>query len=230
MAGRPRREPDRESDRYEPLPGFVELPGWVWRRTGRRLRIATGVVLAAAAVAAIPLALEIRESNEQRAEAESRERTERRVRLVRELRAEQRPRFGRFVSAPPTGAPQEDRLRARARQLNDLSAAILGDARRRVRSGELEGSIRRVTCRPFPRTVDGVGAEQDLSRNRGRYSCIAVTAEIERSEASVGALIGHQYRAQIGFGTGRYAYCKIAGQAGPAREQLVTTPRACGGA
>ena len=117
----------------------------------------------------------------------------------------------------------------RAQLLNELSLAILTDARRRVGSGELEGAVRRVSCQPFPRAADGVGADEDLSRRRGRYSCIAVTSEIERSEASVGALIGHQYRAQIDFETGRYADCKISGQAGQARKQLVTTPRACGG-
>jgi hypothetical protein len=42
-------------------------------------------------------------------------------------------------------------------------------------------------------------------------------------------VIGHQYRAEVDFGDGRYAFCKVSGQAGPAREQLVTTPKACGG-
>jgi hypothetical protein len=42
-------------------------------------------------------------------------------------------------------------------------------------------------------------------------------------------VIGHQYRILVDFQTGGYAYCKISGQAGPSREQLVTTPRACGG-
>ena len=44
-----------------------------------------------------------------------------------------------------------------------------------------------------------------------------------------GGVIGHQYRALVDFRTGRYAYCKISGQSGPSRDQLVTTPRACGG-
>jgi hypothetical protein len=164
------------------------------------------------------------ESKEERAQSERRERAERRAQLIRRLEAEQRPRFRRSDSVAPPGAGAEARLAARAGLLEGLSATMLADARRRVRAGRLDGPIRRVECEPFPRTVEGAGAERDLSRRRGRYSCVAVTAEFGRSEASVGGVIGHR-----DFGTGRYAYCKISGQAGPAREQLVTTPPACGG-
>ena len=109
-----------------------------------------------------------------------------------------------------------------------LSALILADARRRVALGELDGPIRRVECEPFPRTVEGVGADRDLGRRRGGYACIAITAEFGGAAGARG-VIGHQYRALVDFATGRFAYCKVSGQAGPAREQLATTPRACGG-
>ena len=91
-------------------------------------------------------------------------------------------------------------------------------------AGRLDGPIRRVACEPFPRTLEGVGADTDLSRRGGRYSCLAVTAEVPG-----GTVIGHTYRARVGFETGRYAYCKVIGKPEPSREQLVTTPRACGG-
>ena len=84
-------------------------------------------------------------------------------------------------------------------------------------------------CEPFPRTVEGMGADRDLTRRTGRYSCLAVTTAFGRSKSSVGGVIGHQYRVLVDFKSGRYAYCKVSGQAGPSREQLVTTPRACGG-
>jgi hypothetical protein len=113
--------------------------------------------------------------------------------------------------------------------MDELSAAILADARLRVRRGALDGPIRRVQCEPFPRTLDGVGADRDPSRRTGRYACIAVTAEFARGEESIGGVIGHQYRTRVDFQSGRYAFCKISGQAGPSREQLATTPRACGG-
>ena len=218
-----------DTDRYEPLPGVADIPGWVWRRIGPRVRIglAAGVVLLIALVAV--LALANRESNDEQARAEQRERAEQRAELVRRLKAEQRPRFARSESVAVAGVGAEQQLAARAGLMDDMSAAILGDARGRVRSGALDGPILRAECEPFPRTVDGVGADADLGRRNGRYSCLAVTAEFKRSEQSIGGVIGHQYRTQVDFETGRYAYCKVAGQAGPSREQLVTTPRACGG-
>ena len=74
-----------------------------------------------------------------------------------------------------------------------------------------------------------MGAHEDLSRRDGRYSCIAVTSESGASEDVTGAVLGHTFRALVHFDTGSYGYCKVSGQAGPSREQLVTTPRACGG-
>jgi len=222
-------QPGRQPERYEPLPGLAGWPGWIWRKMGRGLRIAVGVALLASLGLSVALAAEIRESKQKRAQSEQRERAERRARLIRELKLEQRPRFRRSASVTPTGAPAEERLTARARLMDDLAAAILADARRRERLGRLDGPIRRTECEPFPRTVDGIGADQDLARRRGRYSCIAVTSEFERSAESIGGLIGYQYRAMVHFTTGRFAYCKISGQAGPTPDQPVTTPRACGG-
>ncbi len=84
-------------------------------------------------------------------------------------------------------------------------------------------------CEPFPRSVDAVGAHEQLGRSSGRYACVAVTAEFGTGEAGATGVIGHQYRTMADFETGRYAFCKVSGQAGPSREQLVTTPRVCGG-
>lgn len=229
MADRRPSEPSRQPERYEPLPGPAGWPGWIWRKMGRRLRIAAGVGLLAAIALSVPLAAEIRESKQEGAQSEQRERAEQRARLIRKLRLEQRPRLRRSASVPPTGAGAQEQLTARATLMDELHAAIVADARRRVRSGRLKGPIRRAECEPFPRSVDGLGADQDLSRRRGRYSCIAVTSDFKRSEGSIGGLIGHQYRAKVHFSTGRYAFCKISGQAGPTPDQLVTTPRACGG-
>jgi hypothetical protein len=217
-----------DTDRYEPLPGIADMPGWVWRRMARGLRIGLAIGLMLLVAAAVALALGNRGSKDERARAEQRERAEQRAELVRRLEAEQRPHFARSGSVAPAGTAAQERLAARAGLMDDMSAAILGDARGRVRSGALDGPILRVECEPFPRTVEGVGADADLARRTGRYSCLAVTAEFQRSEQSIGGVIGHQYRSQVDFETGRYAYCKVAGQAGPSQEQLVTTPQACG--
>lgn len=209
--------------RYEPLPGLAQLPAWAWRRAGRGARIVaalTLLALAGFAAAAVPA---LREAAREGAEDVRRERAERRAQLVRELQAEQHPRTGRSPAVAPATAAPDRQLTARATVLDDLTAAITADARGRARRGELAGRIRRVECDPFPRTVDGIGAQSDLTRRRGRYACLAVTSEFE------GGLLGHQYRALVDFATGRFAYCKVSGQSGPSREQLATTPRACGG-
>jgi hypothetical protein len=209
---------------------MVQLPGWLWRKMGRLSRIAAVVALLGAVAVGVALAPGIQQSKQERLLSEQRERAERRAELIRKLEAEQRPRFGRSNSVVPPGAGAAEQLAARGRVLDELINAILRDARRRVRLGELPPPpIRMVECEPFPRTVTVVGADKDLSRRRGRYSCIAVTSKLERSESSVGLVTGHPYRALVDFKTGRYAYCKISGQTGPTPDPLVTTPRACTG-
>jgi hypothetical protein len=225
----PQTSSEREPERYEPLPGLTELPAWLWRRAGRGIRIVAGLTLAALIALGIALAPGISDSKRERARAEQRERAEHRARLVRRLEAEQRPRTGRSSLPGRAGPGTRAQLAARAGMMEELAVAIEADARRRVRRGALSGPIRRVECERFPRTIGGVAPDEDLSRRRGRYACVAVTSEFERGEATVGGVIGHQYRVLVDFATGRYAYCKVSGQSGPTRDQLVTTPRACGG-
>jgi hypothetical protein len=211
------------------MPGIVDLPGWLWCRMGRTARLtALGAVilLVAGAAALVPVILE---SKEDRAEADRRDRAERRAELIRTLETEQRPRLRRSTSVAPPGATPSRQLEARSNLMDELNAEILADARARVRSGDLDGPIRRVECEPFPRSVDAVGAHEQLGRRTGRYACVAVTAEFGTGEVGATGVIGHQYRTMADFETGRYAFCKISGQAGPSREQLVTTPRVCGG-
>jgi hypothetical protein len=225
----PTEQDPRKGDRYEPMPGIVDLPGWLWRRMGRTARLtALGavVLLVAAAAALVPVILE---SKEDQAEADRRDRAERRAQLIRRLETEQRPRQRRSISVAPVEATANEQLDARSTLMDELRAEILADARARVRRGDLDGPIRRVECEPFPRSVDAVGAHEQLGRPTGRYACIAVTAEFGSGEAGATGVIGHQYRTMADFETGRYAFCKVSGQAGPSREQLVTTPRVCGG-
>jgi hypothetical protein len=225
----PTEQDPRQRDRYEPMPGIVDLPGWLWRRMGRAARLtALGavVLLVAGAAALVPVILE---SKEDQAEADRRDRAERRAELVRRLETEQRPRLRRSASVAPAGAAPDEQLEARSTLVDELNAEILADARARVRRGDLDGPIRRVECEPFPRSVDAVGAHEQLGARTGRYACVAVTAEFGTGEVGATGVIGHQYRTMADFVTGRYAFCKVSGQAGPSREQLVTTPRVCGG-
>lgn len=212
------------------MPSLAGLPGRVWGAMGRRLRIATGIAMLGVVALALVLVPAVRESQRKRDAAERRERAERQERLIRELQAEQRPRFGRSDSHAAAGASPRAALAARDRMLQDLSATMLADARRRVRRGALDGPILRVECEPFPRSVTTAPPEKNLTRRRGRYYCVAITAEFKRTGASIGGALGHPYRAKVDFITGRYAYCKVSGRPDPTPDPRVTTPRACGGA
>jgi hypothetical protein len=210
--------PSIDPPRYEPLPGLFELPAWLWRRAGRAGRIGAVLTLLALIAFGIALVPLLRDAARERDEADARLKAEQRAELAQRLEAEQRPRRHRSDAvAPPTSTPRV-RLAARSRLMDEVAAAITADARARVRD-----RILRTECEPFPRTVHGTGVHETLARRRGRYSCVAVTSVFE------GGLIGHQYRAMVDFETGRYAYCKVTAQPAPTREQLVTTPRACGG-
>jgi hypothetical protein len=168
--------------------------------------VVVAFVLALAGTAALVPALD--ETRDRRAAAEQRSQDALHERRVAALRAEQRPRRGRVATASRPAAVRE------------LAATIAADARGRVRAGTLKGTIRRVECEPFPRSLDPA---RQLARRRVRLACLAVTAEFDQ-----GAL-GHPYRALIDFATGRYAYCKVSGRPDPTPDPEVTTPRACGG-
>jgi hypothetical protein len=217
-------------DRYEPMPSLAELPGRVWGAMGPRLRIAAATAVVGTVVLALVLVPAAGESQRKREAADRREQAARQERLIRTLQAEQRPRFGRSTSLAAAGATPRAALAARAGLMEGLSATMLADARRRVRRGSLDGPILRVECEPFPRSVKTPGADKDLGRRRGRFYCVAITAEFKRTGGSIGGALGHPYRAKVDFVTGRYAYCKISGRPDPTPDPRVTTPRACGGA
>src|SRR5215207_9022437 len=128
--------------RYEPLPGLLGLPRFVWRRTPRPARIAM-VLLAAAAVVGTAIAIPLiasskRESaaEERRADAADKARAERR------LRADQAPRRGRAAHSPR--APEAAREAAITAA---LERAITTDARARYRAGRLPGpAVKSTVC------------------------------------------------------------------------------------
>ena len=189
------------SDRYEPAPAFIELPGWLWRRTSTALKLGAGVVLVLVIAGAVAAAVASRRDAQSADAAAARRAAAVHREEVAKVRAEQRPRFGRSHGD-------------RAAMAAGLSDAILADAR----------AILRVACERFPKTVGRVPLEPDR-----RYSCVAVTAEIARSQGGEAGAIGHPYRAFMHFGTGRYAFCKISARLDPVKNPEVTTPAACGG-
>ena len=219
--------------RYEPLPGFDQLPAWLWRRTGTRARLAIGGAVLLAIAMAVVLIPAAQQAQRDRAAAESTERAQRRAQSIRALQAQQQPRFGRSdsVAAPAAvavahrGAPVAagETRQARMGAVVDLETAIAVDARTRG----LDGRVRRATCEPFPATVGKPPPEQDLRRRRGSYACLAITSEIERTARNAAGVLGHPYRAAIDFETGRYAFCKVVGRPDPIPDPKVVTPKPC---
>jgi hypothetical protein len=205
-----------QNDRYDPLPGFLSLPSFLYRKLGPRGRVAAkvggGVFVVAVAVAAIVLLPRVAESNRERA-AEERRRAEAALAArVERLKAEQRPQRGRAEA----GA-------SRAAVLTELETAILADARARSAAGKLHGpAANRVECEPL--------AGGDPSAARMAYDCIAVTSDLPSGESSPSGVLGHPFRAVADFSTGRLTWCKVSGRPGEGSltsEGLVRMPRAC---
>ena len=205
------------TDRYEPLPGLLGLPGYLLRQlspTGRKIAAVVGVLLIAGLVAAtIVLAPRISESKREHAaaEREARARADKRERA--RLIAEQKPRRGTVrVEGPVTAGAL----------IAPLEGAITRDARARAATGEFQNPAHRTACR-------------SLARDDGRLllACTAITSEVAASEKTRGVVIGYSYRAAVTPASGRYAFCKTSGRpaVGFAARGLPTVelPRVCGG-
>jgi hypothetical protein len=208
--------PAPQNDRYDPLPGLLSLPSFLYRRLGPRGRVAIklggGLLVVAVVVAAIVLVPRISETKRERADQERRDAAAAMAERRRRLIAEQRPHRAR-----------SDGSASRAAVLADLESAILADARARSASGALSGpAAKRVRCSPL------TGA--DPAARRVPYDCIAITSELPQDESLPQGVIGHPFRAVADFSTGRFTWCKVSGRAaegsltspGPVR-----LPRAC---
>jgi hypothetical protein len=213
------------NDRYEPLPGFFELPRWLWRKMPPAAKVAVAALGVGLVVLAIVLSPVIQRSKEDRAREEAALSAEHQRQLLDEIQREQRPRFARGAPAG-TDIPKREQLVASA------GASIQADASRRSAAGEFNGPILRVSCEPYPRGGTEPPADQVPSKANGIYSCLAITSDIPETEGSRGGVVGHPYRTKIDFGTGRYAFCKIRGRPGELAirtDARIQVPRACGG-
>ena len=212
-------------DRYEPLPGLTRLPGWIWRKLPPAGKVGVALLPVVAVALVLVLGPGIERDKQERASAEAQRQEQARDARIERLRREQQPKFGRGEAAAAS-------LPARERLLTETAAAVRDDARARVEAGALSGPIRKVQCEPYPRTVEGSGAHEDLSRSVGTYACLAVTTEIGATAAHEAGSIGHPYRVKIDFESGRFAFCKVSGRAGEGsigQAPVVHVPAACGG-
>jgi hypothetical protein len=223
------------SDRYEPLPGLLQLPRHFLRKLGPRgrRRVAIGAALLAVA-AAIGLAIAIPaidDAKRDRAATDRQATADQRAQEVAQLTAEQRILRGR--GTPARGLEGSAAVAARQALATDLAIAVERDAVARVNSGELARPVLDAECERYPRGARGEDPATDLSSRSGRYSCLAITTEVSATEFNEGSTIGYPYRALVDFPSGTFTYCKVSGRPGEGsftRRTPVTVPRACGGA
>jgi hypothetical protein len=226
------------SDRYEPLPSFLEIPGFLIKKlgpTGRRILAVFGALLALGAVAFLMFGMPaIERGKDDRAAAEARATAEARRERIAKLQAEVRPIAGEGAKAAGLAGPAA--VGARRTLFHDLTDAVEADATKRVQSGEFSQPIIGARCERYPpapyrsRAADPTG---DLQIDRARFSCLAITARFVASSTSEGGRIGYPYRAVVDFPTGHFTYCKVSGVPGEgslARRVDVRVPPQCGGA
>jgi hypothetical protein len=187
--------PGASSDRYEPLPGILEIPGWLFRKLTRRGKLVTSLVIAlvvaAVTVGLILLVPVIIDTKRDNAARDRREAAAHRREQIARLTREQRPVRGGLGDVATVGAA-----------IAGLQEQIATDAAGRVRSGELETAVKRVDCRTL-------GGRRDVV-----LACVAVTSDIPGGEVSRGGRVGYPYRARVHLDSGRFAFCRIAGRPG----------------
>jgi len=218
------------SDRYDPLPGLLDLPRFLLRKLaprGRRTVLAFGTVLLIALIAGAVFGLPaIRRGQraQERAEAHAAQvaAAARRIALTRESR----PRFGRGPAA--AGLQPAEALHARRALVTRIEASVLADARDRLRS---EGPYLMARCTAVPKRLDARQPQDVLALPTARLECLAVERASGAIGRTPGVLLGQPFRARVDFRRGRYAWCKIQEQAGEGFTGVqvsVPVPRACG--
>jgi hypothetical protein len=226
--------PRGQPERYEPLPGLLGIPRHLVRRLsprGRRIAAVVGVLALAGAAVGLALGVPaLLDARRERAAAEQAAEVRARAGRLAELRAELRPVAGH--GTPSRGLSGTAALDTRRALAADLAGAVLADAAARAHSGALGHRPTRVQCARFPAAPGAPDPADDLSSRRGRYACLAVTADIAPQQSTRGGSFGYPYRAMVDFRSGRFSFCKISGRPGEgslAQTLVVSVPRSCGG-
>jgi hypothetical protein len=221
-------------DRYEPLPGLLQIPGFLLGKLsprGRRIAAIAGAVLAVGAAAGLAVGIPaIVSSKRQSAQADARAQARARAERLAELRRQVRPVSGRGAAAH--GLSGAAAVSAQTALRGDLVDAILADGVRRAHTGELRFAPKSVEC---THSTAGLGGPDPATRpgaRTTRYTCLAVTAKVKKASYTAASSIGYPYRALVDFSAGRFAFCRINGRPGElviGRDIHVPVPAACGG-
>jgi hypothetical protein len=203
---------------------FARPPAEARRR--RLIATAAGLLVLIAAAIGTAILISDRNANDKRDRAA-------RAKLVAaeiaRLKRVQAPHRGSAVALkPPRGASSAQRVAARHDLLVAAENAITSDARGRVKTGELHGTITHTECGPFLRARDAVPDDRVLSKPIGRYDCVAVQANAIRSGKTVGK-VGYAFVAALDFRHFTYVTCRNSPAQGEAGRPLafVRLDRAC---
>jgi hypothetical protein len=184
---------------------YFDKPPRLSRRARLALRGAGALALLALVAWLVPQAVDL--SHHGKAQS----RAARKAAVAAEIarrRSEQRPHHGQAVAlAPSAKAAPGVRLRARRGLVARLEHAITADAQARIARHELTGKPpSRSACGPLVRNQT-VGDEEDLTKQIGRYSCVAVVSDARQRGKRVG-LFGIPFVAAVDFKRFTYVWCK----------------------
>lgn len=165
-------------ERYEPLPGFTRLPGWLLgklsRRARRRLAVAAVVI---GVVVSLLLADLIATGHRQAAEQRKRDAATL-AQFKRDLAEDQRPRRARLAPGTGPGAA--------------LERAVTADVRARVKAGLLEGPVVGTSCTA-------------IGNAPGAFHCFTLSTR-RRSTRTIE--VGYRFSAKADTAAGTLAWCK----------------------
>jgi hypothetical protein len=119
------------------------------------------------------------------------------------------------AQAQAARADAADVARVRTLQRPHLGRGDLQSAAAAIRAGA-GTDVLRVDCEPYPPA-------------RGRYECLAVTADVPATERTPAGAKGLAYRVLLDDASGRYAYCRLAPRAAKVQREPVPLSPLCGG-
>src|SRR5690349_12469607 len=190
-----------------------QCPHCGWSYFGRtpaqvRRRRITAAVAGIAVVAALAIGTAVLLSNKSAQDKRDRAAHAKLVAAeIARLKRVQAPHRGAAVALKPAaGASAAQQLTARHDLLVAAESAITADARGRVRTGELRGTISHTECGPFLRARAAVPDDRVLSKPIGRYDCVAVQQDAIHSGQTVGK-VGYAWVAALNFRTFTYVTC-----------------------
>ena len=109
---------------------------------------------------------------------------------------------------PAAGASDAELLRARRALVAVVEHRITADARARAAAGELDGPIMSTSCGPILKSKDAIPDDRVLTKDIGRYDCVAIKHHVVAQQGEKVAELGHAFVAALNFNTYTYTWCR----------------------